>query len=55
MTDTPLDKVLAHLTALDVQIVEGIVPRTGAVGSIESIYIRDPDGNLLEISRYINE
>nr|WP_275672152.1 hypothetical protein [Mannheimia haemolytica] len=37
-----------------VEILEGgIVPRTGAVGKIESVYCRDPDGNLIEISLYV--
>lgn len=53
LTDTPLKDVLAHLEAIHVPVIEGIVSRTGAVGSIESIYIRDPDGNLLEISCYL--
>jgi catechol 2,3-dioxygenase-like lactoylglutathione lyase family enzyme len=35
-----------------VEIVEGPVQRTGALGPTTSIYIRDPDGNLIELSRY---
>lgn len=53
LTDTPLTDVLAHLQRHHIPIIAGIVPRTGAVGAIESIYIRDPDGNLIEISRYL--
>ena len=53
LTDTPLGQVLAELEAHGIRALSGIVPRTGAVGAIESIYLRDPDGNLLEISRYI--
>ena len=37
----------------NVEIVEGPVERTGAVGSIKSVYIRDPDENLVEISNYL--
>ncbi len=52
LTDTPLEEVLAELAAHDVTALSGIVPRTGAVGAIQSVYLRDPDGNLLEISCY---
>lgn len=54
LTDTPLDEVMNHLTLHRIAIIDGIVPRTGAVGKINSIYINDPDGNLIEISRYEN-
>lgn len=46
----PLDRVIAHLEACGVAIELGPVQRTGATSSIESIYIRDPDGNLVEIA-----
>lgn len=49
---TPLDRVIAHLQALGVPIVEGPVPRTGARGPMTSVYLRDPDANLIEISNY---
>lgn len=49
---TPLDQVIAHLNAMDVPIEEGPVAHTGATGPIHSIYVRDPDGNLIEISHY---
>ncbi|MDO5639625.1 MAG: VOC family protein [Neisseria sp.] len=52
LTDTPPADVLAELAAHGVAALSGIVPRTGAVGAIDSVYLRDPDGNLLEISRY---
>ena len=52
LTDTPLPQVLAELKTHGIEAISGIVPRTGAVGTIESVYLRDPDGNLLEISRY---
>ncbi|MFI8719288.1 VOC family protein [Stenotrophomonas sp. NPDC077464] len=48
----PLDAVIERLHALGVPIVEGPVSRTGAVGPIRSIYLRDPDLNLIEIAEY---
>jgi catechol 2,3-dioxygenase-like lactoylglutathione lyase family enzyme len=50
ITETPLEQVKEHLQAQAVPIEAGIVPRTGAIGAIASVYIRDPDGNLLELS-----
>lgn len=50
LTDTPLPEVIAHLQRCEVPIIEGPVQRTGAEGPILSVYLRDPDGNLLEIS-----
>lgn len=52
ITDIPLPTVIEHLQAHGVEIEEGIVTRTGAMGAIASLYIRDPDGNLLELSNY---
>lgn len=52
LTDTPLPQVLTELQQHGIEPISGVVPRTGAVGAIESVYLRDPDGNLLEISRY---
>lgn len=54
ITATPLADVLLQLQQHQVEIEQGIVDRTGAIGLIRSIYIRDPDGNLLEISSYDN-
>lgn len=48
----PLDQVVAHLNANKIEIEEGPEPRTGATGTINSVYIRDPDENLVEISVY---
>lgn len=48
-----LDAVIAHLAAQDVAIEEGPVARTGATGPIRSVYFRDPDGNLVEVSEYL--
>ncbi len=53
ITTTPLPAVIAHLEASGVPIIEGPVVRTGAVGKILSVYFRDPDLNLIEISNYI--
>lgn len=53
ISETPLEAVVAELQAKNVPVVEGIVARTGATGKIRSVYIRDPDGNLIEISEYI--
>jgi catechol 2,3-dioxygenase-like lactoylglutathione lyase family enzyme len=50
LADGPLDEVIAHLKAQKVEIEEGPVVRTGAWFPIRSVYIRDPDGNLIEIS-----
>nr|WP_245627136.1 VOC family protein [Cognatishimia activa] len=50
LTDTPIEEVFNHLKALEIPIVDGIVDRTGATGALRSIYIRDPDQNLVEIS-----
>ena len=52
ITQTPLPQVIGHLKACDVPIIEGPVPRTGALGPMQSVYFRDPDGNLLEVSNY---
>lgn len=48
----PLAEVRARLDAAAVVIEAGPVARTGAVGPITSLYVRDPDGNLVEICRY---
>ena len=50
LTETPMADVLAHLEARGVAVFEGPVRRTGATGPIESVYIYDPDENLLEIA-----
>jgi catechol 2,3-dioxygenase-like lactoylglutathione lyase family enzyme len=44
--------VVAHLHGCGVMIVEGPVTREGALGAMKSVYCRDPDGNLIEISSY---
>ena len=50
IADRPLDAVSARLRACDWPIVEGPVERTGATGKLRSVYVRDPDLNLIEIS-----
>lgn len=52
ITLTPLGDVIAHLKDCGVTIEEGPVMRTGATGHIRSVYIRDPDQNLIEIANY---
>ncbi|WMJ71550.1 VOC family protein [Stenotrophomonas sp. 24(2023)] len=52
VTRMGIEAVLAHLQHEGVAVEEGPVPRTGALGPIESVYFRDPDGNLIEVSRY---
>lgn len=52
ITQETLDAVIAHLAACDVPILEGPVRRTGALGPITSVYFRDPDANLIEVSNY---
>ena len=54
LTDTPISEVITHLNSCRVEIAEGPVERTGAEGPILSVYLRDPDNNLLEISKSIN-
>lgn len=46
------DEVMQRLDAAGIRIEEGPVRRTGALGPIMSVYVRDPDGNLVEISSY---
>ena len=50
IASVPLDQVIARLAALGVPIVEGPVMRTGATSQLRSVYLRDPDLNLIEIS-----
>ena len=51
--DTPISDALAHLIKCGVKVLEGPIERTGATGTIMSLYFRDPDDNLIEISNYI--
>jgi catechol 2,3-dioxygenase-like lactoylglutathione lyase family enzyme len=52
ITETPLDDVIARLKDNGIVIVDGPVQKTGALGPMMSVYFRDPDGNLLEVSNY---
>jgi len=49
---TPVAQVVAHLQACGVAIEAGPGPRDGATGTITSVYFRDPDDNLVEVSNY---
>src|SRR5213076_2705612 len=53
LTDEPLEAWSTRLAEHGVPLLEGPVARVGALGPIESIYLRDPDGNLLEIARQL--
>lgn len=55
ITATPIDAVMAELQQAGIAIEQGPVPRTGATGPITSVYFRDPDGNLIEVSRYADD
>jgi catechol 2,3-dioxygenase-like lactoylglutathione lyase family enzyme len=55
IAETPLASVITHLAEAGVAIEEGPVARTGATGPIRSVYLRDPDGNLIEISNPLDE
>ena len=50
IASVPLEQVIERLNKLGVPILEGPVPKTGAVSKIRSVYVRDPDLNLIEIS-----
>lgn len=54
ISTTDIHDVLAELKHKNIEIIEGIVDRTGALGKIKSVYFRDPDQNLIEISNYLS-
>ena len=53
LSSTPMAELLSHLNACGVSVTEGPVQRTGATGPILSVYFRDPDLNLIEVSNRI--
>jgi catechol 2,3-dioxygenase-like lactoylglutathione lyase family enzyme len=53
LTETPIDAVIAHLESLDVQIELGPTRADGATGELCSVYVRDPDGNLVEVANRV--
>ncbi|HYA94529.1 MAG TPA: VOC family protein [Thermodesulfobacteriota bacterium] len=52
ITSVPISQIIAHLNSCGIEIVEGPARRTGAMGPIISVYFRDPDLNLIEVSNY---
>ncbi len=54
ITYATMEEILAHLDAQGVVVEEGPVQRTGATGAILSVYVRDPDANLIEVARYLD-
>jgi catechol 2,3-dioxygenase-like lactoylglutathione lyase family enzyme len=54
VTSVPVSEVIAHLNSCGVRLVGGPVERNGARGMMMSVYFRDPDLNLVEVSNYVN-
>ncbi|MCX5322858.1 VOC family protein [Streptomyces sp. NBC_00120] len=52
IVDEPVERIVAELASHGVPLEEGPVERTGATGPIRSVYVRDPDDNLIELSNY---
>jgi len=53
ITDIPLEQVIDHVQSCGVSVLAGPVQRMGSTGALLSIYIRDPDGNLMEIANLV--
>ena len=53
IADTPLDAVVLHLKRQGIEILDGPGERIGATGKILSVYFKDPDGNLVEVSNQL--
>lgn len=54
ITSVPMHEVVSHLSSCNVAVIEGPVHRTGATGPILSVYFRDPDMNLIEVSNRVH-
>ncbi len=52
IAETNVHEIMEELRQKNIEIIEGVVDRTGAVGKIKSVYFRDPDHNLIEVSNY---
>jgi len=55
ITSVAVPDVVNHLKACGIEVIDGPVKRTGAVGTLLSVYFRDPDLNLIEVSNYIRD
>jgi len=53
ISETPIDNLINDLMKHGIRLEDGPVERTGATGKIKSIYFRDPDQNLIEVSNYL--
>ena len=53
LVDGPIAAVVEHLALVGIPVEEGPVKRTGAVGPLLSVYVRDPDGNLVEFAEQL--
>ena len=54
VTRVPLSEIMKNVRHHGLEVIDGPVERSGAKGPVFSIYLRDPDGNLIEISNYID-
>lgn len=54
-TNSPIAEVIAHWKTAGITLLEGPIRQSGARGLIDSVYTRDPDGNLVEVARYVDD